>query len=156
MIKIGIEGTLSYLLNNLHKEDKGIYKLFDKDKNLIYIGKSYSLKYRVYISSRYQLLADYVSIMILENKLDIDLFELKLIDKYNPIFNKFLTYNNYLLNNFKSTLIEENFSKLYSIDIEQIEIHPQFKLIKDPITKLINKNINTEQRIFKSIQNMNL
>jgi len=65
----------------------GIYYLYDKDKTIIYIGKSVNLVNRIYESAR-QINAKYCKYSIINNKSDMSIFEAYLIAKYKPKYNK--------------------------------------------------------------------
>lgn len=76
-----IEEELNKIINKY-----GIYKLFDEDKNLIYIGKSYNLAQRI-PSSICERKTSYFSYTILNNKVDTDIYEIYYIAKYKPLLN---------------------------------------------------------------------
>ena len=61
----------------------GIYYLYDKDKNLIYIGKSEHLGKRIITSYEYRE-AKYYKYSVLNNKSDMHILEIYLIAKYKP------------------------------------------------------------------------
>ncbi len=61
----------------------GIYRLYDENKNLIYIGKSYNLCDRI-PSSANSKKAHYFSYCVLNNKADTDIYELYYINKLKP------------------------------------------------------------------------
>lgn len=72
-------------------KDAGIYFIFDKNKDIIYIGQSSSIKSRFnnhYNSSRwFVFIAYYYSIFLINNSNKRLLLETELIKKYNPICN---------------------------------------------------------------------
>lgn len=104
----------------LKKSQSGVYKLFDSQKNLIYIGKSYNLRQRIKATTRFRLQAKYVSIMLTSYKVETDLLEVKLIKKYLPQINReVIPHNKFIANNCDSINIQENFSELIYIDTEQ-------------------------------------
>ncbi len=137
----------------LKKNKSGLYKLYDKDKNLIYIGKSSNLKSRITSSCRYRLQAKYVSIMLIDDLNSIDLFKYKLINKYKPIFNKDTKsiFNKYVAENFMFFDMEENFSDLMLVNIEQIFSMCTYKIIKhrnkDKILLIYHADPNAEELI---------
>jgi excinuclease UvrABC nuclease subunit len=64
----------------------GIYKLYDHELKLIYIGKSYKLGQRIVTSGRSRF-ASYYSYAIAETKTDTDIYELYYIGIEKPPFN---------------------------------------------------------------------
>jgi len=68
------------------KNKKGLYKLFDENKELIYIGKSTVLHQRLPTSIRDKR-ASYFSYIIFDNEADISILELYLISTLKPKFN---------------------------------------------------------------------
>jgi hypothetical protein len=76
-----------YLIDLDNIADKyGIYKLYDKDKKLVYIGKSYTLGLRIQ-SSLKERNCIYYSYCILETKKQTDLYEKYYISKLKPKYN---------------------------------------------------------------------
>lgn len=75
-------------INNLTKLNNrsGVYKLYDKNQKLIYIGKSYNLSNRL-MSSIDERKANYCTYSIIDNKANTDLYEVYYINKLNPILN---------------------------------------------------------------------
>lgn len=68
-------------------EDKsGVYKLYDKNKDLIYIGKSYTLGKRIPASIK-ERNAFYVRIMLTDTQADANLLELLFISEEKPSMN---------------------------------------------------------------------
>ncbi|WP_459883471.1 GIY-YIG nuclease family protein [Clostridium novyi] len=65
----------------------GLYKLYDEEKNLIYIGKSYDLGNRI-LSSINERKASYYDYCVINNKVDTDIYEIYYISKYKPVLNK--------------------------------------------------------------------
>lgn len=72
----------------LFEADKktGIYRLYDENDKIVYIGKSYNLKNRVY-SSLQERKASKFDFAVLKSKADTDVYELYYINKYKPILN---------------------------------------------------------------------
>ena len=69
------------------KGKQGLYKLYDVNRNLIYIGKSKRLEDRVPNQiNKYK--ADAFSIVEIENEADLSILETYLISKENPRFNR--------------------------------------------------------------------
>lgn len=66
-----------------NQDNCGVYKLFNNDKDLIYIGKSYSIGKRIVSSAREQR-ASYVKIMITKTQSDANLIEQYLIATEKP------------------------------------------------------------------------
>lgn len=64
----------------------GIYKIYDKSKNLIYIGKSYTLGKRI-VQSIGERKGYYFSYAIVNNKADTDLYEIYYISLIQPALN---------------------------------------------------------------------
>lgn len=99
--KYFIDGWYFEQLNNLEFEDinknaieilysiaeaPGVYKIYDKNKALVYIGKSYSLGKRL-ISSLQERKGYYFNYAITENKADADIYEMYYIAKLQPALN---------------------------------------------------------------------
>jgi len=74
-------------VSKLLKGKSGIYKLYDKNKELIYLGKSHNLSKRIKTSSRKKK-AEYFSYTIIENKADTNIYEMYYIAKIKPKLNK--------------------------------------------------------------------
>lgn len=74
------------LLEGLEKKS-GVYRLFDKDKLLLYIGKSYDLYSRIKTSLKDKG-ARYISILQTNNLSDASILEMFLIAKHKPPLNK--------------------------------------------------------------------
>lgn len=68
------------------KNVSGVYRLFDENKKLLYIGKSYGLGKRI-LSSRKERNATYFSYSIINNKADTDIYEAYYIAKDKPLLN---------------------------------------------------------------------
>lgn len=64
----------------------GIYKLYDKDKNLLYIGKSKNLGNRI-VSSKEERKAFYYSYAITKTMADACIYEPYYIAKLKPLLN---------------------------------------------------------------------
>lgn len=64
----------------------GVYYLYDKDKNLIYIGKSVNLASRVVTSMR-ERKAKFFKYSVIKNESNMNLYEVYLICKYKPLLN---------------------------------------------------------------------
>lgn len=64
----------------------GIYRLYNEDLHLIYIGKSYDLFQRISTSS-YQRQAYCYDYCVLDSRADTDIYELFYINKYKPPLN---------------------------------------------------------------------
>ncbi|WP_252225397.1 MULTISPECIES: hypothetical protein [unclassified Clostridium] len=67
-------------------DKSGVYKLYDENKQLIYIGKSYNLAIRIVTSIR-ERKASYFSYCVLNNKADTDIYEIYYISKLKPPLN---------------------------------------------------------------------
>lgn len=65
----------------------GVYKLFNKNQELIYIGKSYTLWSRVLSSARKHN-AEYLSFILTETRQDTDIIEASLIKFHKPPNNR--------------------------------------------------------------------
>lgn len=91
-------------------EQPGIYRLYDGNKNMIYIGKSYDLANRVLSSSK-ERKASYFSFAAINNKADVDLYETYYIAIEKPLLNK--VSNNDDIPSFKFPALK--FSKLYAL-----------------------------------------
>lgn len=74
-------------ISKLLKDESGIYKLYDKNKDLIYLGKSHNLSKRIKTSSKKKK-AEYFSYTIIENKADTNIYEMYYIAKIKPKLNK--------------------------------------------------------------------
>ena len=79
--------TISGLLGK-----SGLYYLYDKDKELIYIGKSVNLGVRMLESAKFDDVK-YCKFSIVNNKSDMSILEVYLISKYKPKYNKDLKYD---------------------------------------------------------------
>ena len=66
----------------------GIYKLFDKDKNLIYVGKSTSSLYERIIGSSNERQAEYCKCCEIKSKAETCIYELYYINMLMPPLNK--------------------------------------------------------------------
>jgi len=66
-----------------HQNSCGVYKLYDKEKNLIYIGKSYVLGNRVVTSAKAHR-ARYCKIMLTKTKSDANILEVYFISTERP------------------------------------------------------------------------
>lgn len=75
-----------FLLKESEKKN-GLYRFFDKEKNLIYIGKSYDLSSRIKTSLKDKN-ASYISVLYTKNQSDANILEMFLIAKHKPILNK--------------------------------------------------------------------
>ena len=64
----------------------GVYLIYDKNKKLVYIGKSYTLSSRI-LSSIKERKGSYFSYIITENKIDADILEPYLIGTLKPALN---------------------------------------------------------------------
>ena len=64
----------------------GIYILYN-DKKIIYIGKSNSIKNRLYQHKKDKFFND-VTCIYFKNEADVNLYEPYLINKYKPIYNR--------------------------------------------------------------------
>lgn len=64
----------------------GLFKLYDKKKNLVYIDKSYNLAEGILKSSKKKKTC-YCSYCIIDNKADTDIYEIYYISKLKPIYN---------------------------------------------------------------------
>lgn len=74
-------------VSKLLKGKSGIYKLYDKNKELIYLGKSHNLSKRIKTSSKKKK-AEYFSYTIIDNKADTNIYEMYYIAKIKPKLNK--------------------------------------------------------------------
>ena len=120
------------------KNQCGIYKFYDKNKNIVYIGKSEDLYNRIYSSARYKKEAKYISVMLIEDYKNLEKYEAYLIVKYKPTLNRQYvyfdtTYCKYSLDEIKKVVFEENFSKLFKIDFHQgyLPGHSTFRFIRN-------------------------
>jgi len=69
----------------------GLYFIYNEKKELIYIGKSGNVGNRIITSVRSENLqgeAYYINVKMLENKSDVNLYELYYISKFKPIYNR--------------------------------------------------------------------
>lgn len=134
-----------------------VYFFKNKEKELLYIGKTYNLKNRLYQhlndvndwkSSIY-----YIDYMIVENETDRDLIETYCINLYDPIYNKDKIFG------VKPT-IELKLPKIYNLTKEQfiadnrinrIKGTGTFREILEEYCKLIDKqeNINRQENLIK-------
>jgi len=64
----------------------GVYKLFDKNKKLVYVGKSINLGNRLHGSLKERKCL-FFSYALVENKSDVGIYEAYYISKYKPEFN---------------------------------------------------------------------
>lgn len=64
----------------------GIYRLYNQENDLIYIGKSYNLSERI-LSSIQERKAYYFDYCIFDNKSDTDIYEIYYICTYKPLYN---------------------------------------------------------------------
>lgn len=72
-----------YNLRDHLEEASRVYFLYDVDKKLIYIGKSYSLWKRIITSAKTHG-AIYCSYIVINNKVDTDIYEIYYISKFKP------------------------------------------------------------------------
>lgn len=94
----------------------GVYKLFDKDQELIYIGRSYTLWSRVLSSARKHN-AEYLNYVLTENRQETDIVEASLIKFHKP-------RNNRGIPSAKAKYGEDNFSWSPRIKIFKKVINP--------------------------------
>lgn len=66
----------------------GVYFLFDKDKNLIYIGQSINLRSRIFSQVRHNPSVKFVSWRMTHSVEELAHLESLLITKYRPVLNK--------------------------------------------------------------------
>lgn len=103
---ISISENLKQSINSIPNEP-GIYKMHDKNGNLLYIGKSKSLKSRVrsyfygnHKQSKINILVrniDYIETIITDTHLEAQILECALIKKLKPIYNaQFKNHNKYI------------------------------------------------------------
>lgn len=87
---------LSSILFEL-KNKKGVYKIFDKNLNLVYVGKSYNLMSRIKVSLKNKEIGKYLSFSIIDDKYDINRFETTLIiDNNFPFYNKCVSFTKFI------------------------------------------------------------
>lgn len=88
-----LKGTNLILIDNLEpvfkaiRRKTGIYKLYNKNKKLIYIGKSINLENRLVTSAKDKK-AYYFKYTLINNKPDTDIYEIYYIAKFKPEKNK--------------------------------------------------------------------
>jgi hypothetical protein len=88
----------------------GIYRLYDGNKRMVYVGKSYDLGNRI-LNSAKERKASYYSYSLVDNKADADLYEIYYISTEKPLLNK--QSNNIDIPSLKFPSLE--FSKLYDL-----------------------------------------
>jgi hypothetical protein len=95
----------------------GVYSLYNKDFELIYIGKSYNLYERILSSCSDKIDTKYFSYIEIDNLLTTDLAELFLIKKFNPPLNRFGITKTNLLSLLEEFSFNQIFNSFYDIDI---------------------------------------
>lgn len=114
-------------------ESPGIYKMLDKEKNIIYIGKSISLKKRVrtYFSEKPKWekvkklapLIDDIEYIVTDTHLEARLLECEMIKRVKPIFNsQFKNDKGYVYLNIKDYNIYNPISIVYDYE-EKSMVH---------------------------------
>ncbi len=73
--------------------DNYIYRMFDRDGRLLYIGKTAQLDYRMYTHfykyrEEWKELVEYIDAHRFDNEADMHIYEMYLITKYKPVFNR--------------------------------------------------------------------
>lgn len=126
-------------LKIIGKNTMGVYKIFDKDFKLIYVGKSYNLKQRLSSSSREHITGEFISYMILGDERAVDLIEINIIDKYKPEFNVILTQYPSAFKGYKEYRFEENFTSPALIDIPQVKSFAFCSFVKNSKSRKITK-----------------
>lgn len=83
-----------YSLDKL-KDQKGVYKIYSKEYELLYVGKSKTVKTRVenHIKGNthtkgYEHLFYFVEVMYVENEMEMDIYETYLINALKPALNR--------------------------------------------------------------------
>jgi len=87
-LKTYVDFSLQFL-NDMSEiiNKSGVYKLYDKNKSLIYVGKSFTLGKRI-IESVTQRNAYFYDYCIINNKCDTEMYEIYYIGILKPILNK--------------------------------------------------------------------
>lgn len=136
---------LSGAIKTIKKDSIGVYKILDADFDIIYIGRSYNLKKRLLSSTGRFLLGEYVSFMLLDSKIEADLIEYSLIQKYNPRFNHPTNDPMSILKSYQSLNFTENFNDLILIDTPQKEKFAFCFFYKDSDTRKIKRKVFVDE-----------